>query len=154
MSRRKCYLFDIDGTIADLTHRLPYIQKTPKIGVFWIYWDAFFGACGSDAPIQHIIDLLITLHDADHQIILVSGRSDQSKTETLEWLTRHGLPDVPLYMRRQGDHRPDYQVKAELLDRIIADGWRPVMAFDDRDQVVKMWRERGVPCAQVADGNF
>jgi hypothetical protein len=28
------------------------------------------------------------------------------------------------------------------------------MAFDDRSQVVKMWRKRGVPCAQVADGDF
>jgi hypothetical protein len=59
-----------------------------------------------------------------------------------------------LYMRRRNDRRPDYIVKAELLDQLLADGYRPIMAFDDRDQVVKMWREKGVPCAQVAEGNF
>ncbi len=57
-------------------------------------------------------------------------------------------------MRSEGDHRPDYKVKEELLGRILKDGFEPIMAFDDRDQVVKMWREAGVPCAQVADGNF
>jgi hypothetical protein len=41
-----------------------------------------------------------------------------------------------------------------LLDKLMADGFRPIMAFDDRNQVVEMWRQRGVPCAQVADGNF
>ena len=57
-------------------------------------------------------------------------------------------------MRRGSDRRPDYVVEAELLDRILADGYRPIMAFDHREQVVKMWRARGVPCAQVAEGNF
>jgi hypothetical protein len=26
--------------------------------------------------------------------------------------------------------------------------------FDDRNQVVKMWREKGLTCFQVAEGNF
>ena len=52
------------------------------------------------------------------------------------------------------NHRPDHQVKGELLDRLRADGWEPIMAFDDRNQVVRMWREKGIPCAQVADGDF
>jgi hypothetical protein len=45
-------------------------------------------------------------------------------------------------------------VKAELLDQILHDGFSPSMVFDDRDQVVAMRRQRGVPCAQVAPGNF
>lgn len=40
----RCYIFDIDGTIADLSHRLPHIQKEPKD------WDAFFGCVADDAP--------------------------------------------------------------------------------------------------------
>jgi hypothetical protein len=57
-------------------------------------------------------------------------------------------------MRRRGDKRADFIVKGELLDKIIADGWQPIMAFDDRNQVVQMWRARGIPCAQVAEGDF
>ena len=143
-----CYVFDIDGTLADCSHRIHNIEKQPKD------WDAFFAACGYDEPIPHIVSLAVTLHDADQNIVYVSGRSDQCKTETLNWLEAYELPDAPIYMRKAGDHRPDDIVKGELLDQLIADGFQPIMAFDDRDRVVKMWRERGIPCAQVAEGNF
>lgn len=52
------------------------------------------------------------------------------------------------------DHRPDHVVKFELLKQIVWDGYAPIMAFDNRDQVVKMWRGIGIPCAQVAEGSF
>jgi hypothetical protein len=77
------------------------------------------------------------------------------RAETDYWIKVSAqLIYAALYMRADGDHRPDFQVKGELLDRLIGDDWNPLMAFDDRDQVVKMWRQRGIPCAQVADGNF
>lgn len=144
-----CYLFDIDGTLADLTHRLHHIQKDPKD------WDAFFDACPDDAPISHVLTLAHSLMRSA-RLIFVSGRSDSTREKTEAWLLRYGLGDGPgrLYMRKAGDHRHDNIVKSELLDQILADGFRPIMAFEDRDQVVKMWRERGIPCAQVAEGNF
>ena len=143
-----CYLFDIDGTLADLSHRLPHIQKQPKD------WDAFFADCADDAPISHIIELAQDLMRAGKFVVFVSGRSDQVRVETLEWLSEHVGASRTLYMRKAGDHRPDHIVKGELLEQILADDYHPIMAFDNRDQVVKMWRERGIPCAQVADGNF
>lgn len=145
----RCYLFDIDGTLADLSHRLHHIQKEPKD------WDAFFAACSDDLPIPHVIDVAKALM-RDARLLFVSGRSDATRAETEAWLFKHGLGDGlgRLYMRREGDHRPDNIVKGELLDQIIAHGFRPIMAFEDRDQIVKMWRERGIPCAQVAEGNF
>ena len=54
----RCYIFDIDGTIADLSHRLPHIQKTPKD------WTAFFASVADDVPIEHTIKLAI---DAEHE---------------------------------------------------------------------------------------
>jgi uncharacterized HAD superfamily protein len=151
-----CYVFDIDGTIADCSHRIHHISE--EFDDFRMKrkkdWDAFFAACHADAPIFHIIGLVTTLHDADQSIVYVSGRSDQCRDATEAWLREHGLPDAPLYMRKAGDHRPDDIVKGELLDQLLADGHKPIMAFDDRNRVVKMWRERGIPCAQVAEGDF
>lgn len=144
----ECYLFDIDGSLADCSHRLRHIHGPQKD------WRAFFAACADDEPISHIVRLATTLFDADQQIVYVSGRSDECRAETLAWLTEHGLPDAPLYMRKAGDNRDDDMVKGELLDALVGDGFMPIMAFDDRDRVVKMWRERGVPCAQVAAGDF
>lgn len=143
-----CYIFDIDGTLADLTHRLPHIQKQPKD------WDTFFACVGDDAPIPHIIKLAIDVALAGAKVVYVSGRSDQCRNETEYWLRCNALPDGPVFMRKAGDHRPDHQVKVELLAQLRSDGFDPVMAFDDRNSVVKMWRELGVPCAQVADGDF
>lgn len=144
----RCYLFDIDGTLADCSHRIHHIQDGKKD------WDAFFGACHADVPIKHMIDLALILFDAGNNIVFVSGRSDQCRAATEKWLRAHDFPPVRLYMRKAGDHRADDIVKGELLDQILADGFQPVMAFDDRDRVVKMWRTRGIPCAQVAEGDF
>lgn len=141
-----CFVFDIDGTLADLSHRLHLIQKEPKD------WDAFFDACAADAPIHHMIQLCRTVMSW-HQVVFVSGRAERCRSATEVWLGGFGILGL-LYMRPDGDHRPDHVLKAELLDRMLADGLKPVMAFDDRNQVVKMWRERGIPCAQVADGDF
>lgn len=144
----KCYLFDIDGTLADVSHRLSHIQKKPKD------WDAFFAACVDDPPIHHMCNLAEDLINAGRYVVFVSGRSDRVRAETLTWLHKNVGVSRTLYMRKDGDHRLDNIVKRELLDQIRADGYEPIMAFDDRDQVVKMWREAGVPCAQVAEGDF
>lgn len=143
-----CYIFDIDGTIADCSHRLHWIHPRPAKD-----WRAYFAACGDDAPIQHVIDTLQILGEFT-PIVLVSGRSDECRAATEEWLQRHQVWFHRLYMRKAGDHRNDDILKSEILDQILAAGYRPIMAFDDRDRVVAMWRKRGIPCAQVAEGNF
>lgn len=142
-----CYLFDIDGTVADLTHRLSHIEKKPSD------WNSFFEACDGDKPIEHICDLARTLM-FETTVVFVSGRSDQVREKTEQWLKDNNLWTGHLYMRTEGDHRPDNIVKLDLLAQLRADCFDPIMAFDDRDQVVAMWRENGIPCAQVAPGDF
>lgn len=143
----RCFIFDIDGTIADCSHRIRHITNTPKD------WRTFFSLCHADSPISHIIELAQRLA-LSTAIVYVSGRSDECKNETREWLDRHKLPYGPIYMRRSGDHRDDDIVKVELLAQLRTDGYEPIMAFDDRDRVVATWRANGIPCAQVAPGNF
>ena len=143
----KCFLVDIDGTVANGDHRLHHIQKEPKA------WDDYFLECGKDAPIEHMRAVVIGL-SAHARIVYVSGRSDLVRQQTIDWFDQHGFPCDALYMRKQGDHTDDDKLKIQLLAQLRADGFEPIMAFDDRDQVVRMWRERGIPCAQVANGGF
>jgi len=152
-----CYLFDIDGTVADLRHRLHHIKIAPK------NWNAFFAEVKNDAPIEHMRTLIYHLVEGqsgamdEHKtrIVFMSGRMERCRADTEAWLVKHHFPaHAALYMRAEGDYRSDDIVKAELLQRVIADGFKPRMAFDDRDRVVKMWRDNGIPCAQVAEGDF
>ena len=109
------YVFDLDGTLADITHRLHFIQGEKKD------WDAFFAACIDDAPISHMLDLAWYI-GKDHHVVYVSGRSDAIRYLTLQWLEANMAPDGPLYMRKAGDHKPDDVLKIELLADLRADG--------------------------------
>ena len=143
----RAYLFDIDGTLADGSHRVHHLQQTPK------NWDGWYGEIHLDKPIRHIMELAKILR-SHADLVFVTGRSDHVRRSTREWLSDHGLGGNALFMRKFGDHRDDDIVKGELLDEVLAVGYRPIMAFDDRSRVVAMWRARGVPCAQVAPGDF
>jgi phosphoglycolate phosphatase-like HAD superfamily hydrolase len=143
------YVFDLDGTLADCSHRLHHIQNGKKD------WKAFFAACFDDKPIEHMVDLFKDLCSHHGNLMIVcSGRSDITKADTDDWLTKHDLIYDYLFMREEGDHRPDDVVKLEMLTKLRVIGIEPTMVFDDRNSVVNMWREAGVPCAQVAPGDF
>lgn len=144
-----CYIFDLDGTLCDISHRLHFIQKEKAD------WAAFYAACSDDKPIEHMLRLCFDLIEMA-KLVFVSGRSDECRAATEAWLDKH-LPSVvskPLYMRKAGDFRQDYVVKLELMEQVKADGYRPLMVFEDRYQVVQAWRAAGIPCAQVAEGDF
>jgi hypothetical protein len=59
-----------------------------------------------------------------------------------------------LLMRTEGDHRSDDIVKKEIYEKRIAPQYDVVIVFDDRDKVVKMWRDLGLLCGQVYYGDF
>lgn len=151
MSGISCYLFDIDGTALNGEHRLHHIQKSPKD------WKAYFAACKDDKPHRHICNLIGDLLRAGRVIIYASGRPETTREDTLNSLRAYADPYLiteRLYMRAATDFRPDDIIKIEMLQKIRVDGFDPVMAFDDRNRVVAAWRSAGIPCAQVADGDF
>ena len=57
-------------------------------------------------------------------------------------------------MRRTKDFRKDAIVKTELFDAHIRGRYEVLFVLDDRNQVVEMWRVMGLPCLQVAAGDF
>ena len=160
--------FDIDGTLADLSHRLHWVKNLPDGGK--PDWEAFFARVRGDKPIVEMVELCNDMFGAGNEVVFMSGRSAVCRDDTEWWLTRNvrleleadpedGFVDFCkrplLYMRSEGDRRPDYLVKHDLLVRVMADyGQKPDIVFDDRQQVVDMWRSEGVRCCQVAKGDF
>jgi phosphoglycolate phosphatase-like HAD superfamily hydrolase len=145
------YIFDIDGTLADLTHRLHFITGETKD------WDTFYKACYNDAPIFEVITIARALDAAGHTIVYSTGRVTLVLESTKKWLQKYRLPQFAnVFMRTDGDHREDSVVKSELLDTINAAYANEKLGgiFEDRQQVVDMYRARGLRVFQVAKGDF
>lgn len=134
----KVYLFDIDGTLASMSDRSPF------------KWDEV----GNDDPRKQVILTAQALAKAGYKIVVMSGRDAVCRNETIGWLYLYDIPFSELHMRAEGDMRKDNIVKQELFDEHIRHKYDVVAVFDDRQQVVDMWRAMGVDCFQVAPGDF
>lgn len=131
-------IVDVDGTLALMGDRKPFDWH--KVG--------------QDAPNRAVVDLVRELIASGQHVTIMSGRDGVCRAQTAAWLREHVGVDLPLFMRAAGDSRPDFVVKLELFDAHIA-GKRSVrFVLDDRDQVVRLWRELGLPTFQVAYGDF
>jgi hypothetical protein len=100
--------------------------------------------------------VLLAMLDRSYGVIFLSGREDKFRSQTVEFLDRcdERFPGFPLYMRATGDTRNDTIVKRELFDAHIRGKFRVEFCLDDRDRVVKLWRDMGLACFQVNYGNF
>ncbi len=140
------FVFDLDGTLALLKHRKHLVQgKKPD-------WPGFFRACVDDEPNSPVIAVFHALVAAGHRVEIRSGRSDMVRLETETWLENNGISASYLkHMRPETNYIADDILKMEWLH---AEDQKPDAIFDDRNKVVDMWRNEGVPCYQVAPGNF
>jgi len=146
-----CVCFDVDGTLADCEHRRHFVSTKPK------NWPAFNRAMKNDTPHLDIIWMLRTFHQAGVTILIASGRGEDDRAVTVDWLDNvAGIAGLytKLYMRPAKDYRSDDKIKSDILDQMRLDGFNPTMAVDDRQQVVDEWRRRGLRCLQVQPGSF
>lgn len=133
------FVFDIDGTLANMEGvRGPFDWK--KVG--------------KDAPYNDVIEMAKLLSETGHEIIVVSGRDAVCRDETYGWLVSNDVPFDKLLMRPEGSQVRDSIIKHDIFFRDIAPFYNVRGVFDDRNQVVAMWRSMGVRCYQVQLGNF
>ena len=148
-------IFDLDGTLANIEHRLHHLDKEDMHGnKRKPDWDSFHQFCTRDLPIWPIIRIFKALREQRHTVEIWSGRSDKVRAETQNWLTAHEIHPDNVMMRPAGDNTPDHQLKERWLHKLIADGITPDLVFDDRARLVEMWRRNGIQCCQVAEGQF
>ncbi len=150
-------VFDLDGTLANTFQRTYSHLACPERGYPHMRqgmdWDAYFERCGSDTPYKHTIEVLNALHSQDHAVRIWTARCESVRAKTYQWLVYHGVPPLiakNMRMRPEGNHVDDFVLKQGWM----ADMGRPDLVFEDRARVVKMWRSLGIPCFQVADGEF
>ena len=126
-SKEPCFVFDIDGTLANMGSRHPFA------------WDKV----QEDKPVDAVVDMLRLLNE-NNTIIVLSGRDGRCQETTEDWLTTNNIPYSRIFMRTEGDCRKDTEIKMELFNK-FKDDYNVKGVFDDRNQMVRMWKELGIP---------
>ena len=144
--QNKAIIVDVDGTIAD-----HYDTNGVQMREHHDYGQVFH-----DRPIYPIINLVKMLHDQGFDILITTGRMDRPgvRQDTEAWLKQYNVPFEKLIMRKDKDFSRDDEAKKELYYEHIQGKYLIEFVLDDRDRVVKMWRELGLRVLQVAKGDF
>ena len=145
-------IFDLDGTLADISARRKLATKpNGKMD-----WDIFLNPDNIklDVPNDPVVKMAQLFADDNFNIVIFSGRSDKTKHTTLDWLAHNKVPFNKLVMRDTVRHfMPDNDLKKQLLNEHV-DIDDVFLVVDDRQQVVDMWRSLGLKVFQVDEGNF
>lgn len=160
--KKRTIIVDIDGTLANIDHRLHFIQdfKDDAEATFKADWDAFYEDCDKDKPIKPTVQLVKDLWKAGWGVILITSRSDAVREQTMEWLAEYNITYDILFMRKHGDHSNDVDLKRAWLHDLrvgriaIPSLEPPTVALEDRTRVIDMWREEGLVALQCDSGDF
>lgn len=124
-----CIIVDVDGTLADMKGRHPF------------QWDKVI----EDNCRTHIWRLVDQYDINNYEIIIFTGRDGCCLEDTKNWLAKHQIRYDKVFIRPEGDDRPDYIVKREMYESNIRDKYNVVLVIDDRPQVIREWRRLGLP---------
>ena len=164
---REYIIFDIDGTLADISHRLHHIKEEKEdvrgengswkgqIVVQRPDWQAFNNDMVHDTLNRHIAAIYGSMCPPHHSrgSIVVTGRPETHRKQTEKWLRDNLIFPDYLFMRPAGDYRSDVDVKRDIVKNNISDA-KVLLVIDDRSKVVEMWRELGYHCLQCQKGDY
>ena len=149
---RALYIFDIDGTVANIEHRVHKLKEIDNPD----RWDEFYSMCDKDVKNMPVIETLNRILASGAEVYFFTGRVEAVRDKTEKWLLLNlYIGEVNLTMRPDGNYTPDHLLKDKWYNSMFdVDKKRLVAVFDDRQSVVDMWRSNNVACFQVAPGNF
>lgn len=140
---------DIDGTIANIKHRLHFLEDKENKD-----WKGFFNGVLQDKFRHDVWERVSALANEGYSIFLVSARPEQCRQDTHIWLAENDIVEgrdyVTLFMRGVSDRRDDTEVKQDILE--LFQEQKIIKVFDDRPKVIRMWREHGLDVEDVGEG--
>lgn len=140
----KYIIVDLDGTLCDDAHRAPHASAGD--------WDMYFSKMCDD-PIHTDVKYLLHMLCDTVKIVLLTSRQEQYRTVTQEHLRRNEIPYQYLLMRANNDLSDSGDSKLFQLEYFFGDRETVLksvlFALDDRDKIVRAFREYGIPCWQV-----
>lgn len=141
---------DVDGTLCDVRSIRHHVERPIGLdGTFRPDFVKFHGE-SIDSPINHrVAELLVRARSAGLAVIIVTAREARWSFLTSTWLTEHGVVYDELLMRPAKDHRSDALVKEDMAENIVRQ-YRPVLAIDDRADIIGVWQRAGIPTSFVS----
>lgn len=130
----KVVIVDVDDTMTDASWR------------FGMSFDESYSRAAEDPPFLDLIEFINAVSD-QYWVLGVTTRPERFRATTMNWLLGHGVKLGNLEMRADADFRSEVDIK-----RDIARKWLPkvvVCAFDDREDVVQMYRDLGITALQI-----
>lgn len=143
MVKKKCVVFDLDGTLCNLNHRLKYILSFPKQS------EKFHTSCVDDTLVPRVFEMYELFRNNGYSMVILTCRPKKYEALTIEWLSRHNVK-YDLLISSDKQELTDDKAKKFYKDNVIEPKYEIAFAVDDRKCVIDMWREEGITCLDVA----
>ena len=142
MATQPAVIVDVDDTLCDVSE-IRHLYAVPDD------FRAFTVASRDCPPRREILEWCHQFHEDGHAVLVVTGRSDEFRDITLEWLDEHLLvPYAGLWMRPQGHYGSNATVKRQIHVE-LARSFDIRAAIDDDPLIAEMWTELGIPSTLV-----
>lgn len=148
ISKPAAVIFDMDGTLCNVAS-IRHLIKGGPVNDYRKDFDAFHREAIDCPPITWVQSRACFYGNTlGMPVLIVTARSARYRNSTAFWLAMHRIPSDAMWMRADGDYRPDVEVKREILAK-IRKSFNPVHAYDDNPSIVALWRSEGIPCTVV-----
>jgi phosphoglycolate phosphatase-like HAD superfamily hydrolase len=157
---RPIYIFDMDGTICDSTHRHHFLQSVDAEGNVVSRpggkdWTAFFAAQKDDSVFPAIAGIMEALIASMNLVIILTGRPEGQRAESVRWLREWSIPYHALFMRPEDNRINDNILKPIQIHTYLVDHVPNVRTiFEDRRRIVDSLRHHGFHVCHVTEGDF
>jgi FMN phosphatase YigB (HAD superfamily) len=143
-------IFDVDGTLADVGPYLHHIRNVNNDPDFKKDYEKFHQESIDALPNFEVVEMLNKAFFNQQHVIVVTSRNEYWRGLTSYWLAKNDIGHHALYMRKDGDFRPDYEVKKDILLK-IKKHWNVIHAVDDNPAVLKLWFEYGISTTKIGN---
>lgn len=146
-------IWDLDGVLADNTHRLHFIKPANNA---LLDWRAFENHAINDVPIQPAIRIYNALQAwSGLANIIVTARNESNEDTTREWLDKAFILDFEMLMMKPKHYQGTSSVEwKRITARKIMHDYKVIMAFEDNPETVAMYRSLGITCYAADPSNW
>jgi FMN phosphatase YigB (HAD superfamily) len=150
MIKRPAWIFDVDGTLADVDPLLHWISNQDRASEsFKQNFEKFHSESIYCRPHAEVVDMLWEKVNK-FDIIVVTARQEKWRAHTAYWMVNNNIPHTAMFMRQDADSRPDYEIKKDILEHVKL-FWDVKHAVDDNPNIIRLWEENGIPTTKIGD---